>query len=358
MHSWQIETGPGDAAWDAFVAAHPRGHFLQTGAWARHRAADGWLARRCLVRAGDGAGPIVAGAQILIHGRPGMRRAYCPRGPVCEPQDPAWPALAAALRTATRGCIALRLEPHWPDEPAARRFLTEVGLREAEAIQPPSTLRLTLGRGEEALLSEMKQKWRYNLRLAERKGVCVRLEGAEALPTLEALIAETAERNGIGARPEGYHASVWRAFEAAAPGSARLYVARFEGRALAASLVIRFGRVATYLYGGSGEAERQRMPNHALQWAAIREAEAAGCHSYDFWGIPDALGRAAAAGEALDTVAPGSDGLWGVWGFKRGFGGQVWRAIGAWDRVDAPLRYALGSRLLPGLRSRIGRSGR
>lgn len=352
MHIWQIEKGPGDAAWDAFVAAHPRGHFLQSGAWARHRANDGWFARRCLVRDGEGSGTILAGAQILIHGRPGLRRAYCPRGPVCEPGDPTWPALAAAMARATRGCVALRLEPHWPDEPATRGFLIQAGLREAAAIQPPSTLVLSLGRGEEALLAEMKQKWRYNLRLAERKGVTVRREGADALPTLEALIADTAARNGIGDRPAGYHASVWRAFEAASPGAARLYVARFEGLALAASLVVHFGRCATYLYGGSSERERQRMPNHALQWAAIREAESAGLAQYDFWGIPDALGVATVAGEALDAVPVRGDGLWGVWGFKRGFGGQVWRAVGAWDQVHAPLRYTLGSRLIPALRAR------
>ena len=84
------------------------------------------------------------------------------------------------------------------------------------------------------------------------------------------------------------------------------------------------------------------MPNHALQWEAMRQARAAGCRVYDLWGIPDEVGAAVVSGGRAEDVPAGRGGLWGVWGFKRGFGGRVSRAIGAFDDVYRPARYRLG----------------
>lgn len=374
MYAWSLEVG-NDAGWDAFVAGHPAGHFLQSAAWGRLRAEQGWEVRRIIVRkqsesgehfslggefasggrlsSGSGygsgfpgretGGGIVAGAQILVQGRRGMRRAYLPRGPVARVEDPAWPALLDGLRRVSRDCVLLRVEPNWGDGEGGDRILEAAGLIESAPAQPPSTLRLDLGLAEDRLLAEMKQKWRYNIRLAERKGVQVGREGAKGAEVLARLIRETAERNGFAARTADYYRAVWRSFDDS--NQARLYVARHEGAALAAILVIHHGDTATYLYGGSSELERQRMPNHALQWAAIRGALAEGLRHYDFWGIPDAIGQAMGRGEAPESVPEGADDLWGVWGFKRGFGGEVWRAAGAWDMVHAPLRYRLAMRL-------------
>ncbi len=361
MPSWKRSKTMDEQAWRRFAGSRPQAHFLQSVAWAHLRAEAGWEPRRLLITAADASpdadgAAAVAGAQILVRRRPGGRLAYLPRGPICPPDHPAWPVLLDAMKAATRDCVALRIEPNWPDEPVARTVLEAAGLREVEALQPPSTLRLDLTQGPEALLAAMKQKWRYNIRLAGRKEVEVRREGAESLDLLESMIAETAQRNDFAARPQGYYRAVYLAFEAEDPESARLYVARFEDQPLACILVLHYGDTATYLYGGSRELERQRMPNHALQWRAIEEAIAAGLKRYDFWGIPDAIGRAAVAGIPPEEVPEGRDGLWGVWGFKRGFGGEIWRAAGAWDLVHAPLRYALASRWLPRLRQLAGRS--
>ncbi len=353
-----------DAAWDAFVAGHPFGHCLQSAAWGRVRAAQGWQVRRVVVDAGAAGGAEIgalrgappngptAGAQLLVRRRLGGAVAYVPRGPVCAPRDPAWPALRAALRSAARDCVVVRAEPHWPDDPPTRAWLTGQGLRPADPVQPPSTVRVDLARGEDAILAGMKQKWRYNVRLAERSGVTVAEGGAGDLDVLEHLVHATAARHGIGARPAGYHAAVWRELNRPprAPGAgAHVYVARAGGVPLAAILVAHFGDTATYLYGGSSGEERQRMPNHLLQWAAMRHAAAAGLRWYDFWGIPDAIGQAVAAGASPDDVAAGTGELWGVWGFKRGFGGAVWRSVGAWDDVLAPGRYAIGRAVAPWL---------
>ena len=87
------------------------------------------------------------------------------------------------------------------------------------------------------------------------------------------------------------------------------------------------------MYGMSREAHREKMPNHLLQWEAMRWAKAAGCETYDFWGAPDELTEA--------------DPMWGVWKFKEGFGGQVVRHIGAWDYAPSPLLYRLYTAILP-----------
>ncbi len=331
------------------MAAHPAGHFLQASGWGRLRASSRWRVVRVGVR--DDAGELVAGAQILLRPSPLGPVGYVPRGPVCQPDDPAWPALAAAMRAAGgRLAVALRMEPGWSDTAAARGWLAGQGLRPAEPVQPPSTVLLDLTPDEAALLSGLKQKWRYNVRLAQRHGVTARLGGAEDLPRLGQLMAATARRDGFHARPAGYYAAVWRALQP----HARLYLAEWSGQTLAAILVVHHGSSATYLYGASSDLERQRMPNHLLQWEAIRQARAAGLAQYDLWGIPDELGQARGRGVDPDAVPPGRDGLWGVWGFKRGFGGRIWRAVGAWDMVLAPWRYAAGQRLLAWRRRRLG----
>jgi lipid II:glycine glycyltransferase (peptidoglycan interpeptide bridge formation enzyme) len=337
--------------WDRFVAAHPYGHFLQSAGWGRLREARGAGAHR-LWRTDDAGRPAL-GAQALVERRYGGRIVYVPRGPVSAPDDPALPDLLADLRRLTdaAGALALRLEPPWPDTPATRAVLGTAGFREVEPVQPASTVRLDLRRTEDDLLADMKQKWRYNVRLAGRRGVEV-VEGGEAeLPTFAALVAITARRDDFSDRGEAYYRQVWQALGPAA----RLYVARWRDEVLAAIFVVHFGATATYLYGASSDRERQRMPNHILQWEAIRRAKAAGLRWYDFWGVPDALGRAVVAGADPYAIESAEDGLWGVWGFKRGFGGEIVRSVGAWDAVRRPLRYWLGAEVGPQVRRLSGR---
>ncbi len=325
-----------EAAWDAFVAQHPHGHFLQSWAWGRLRERWGWRALRLAAVADDGAR--VAAAQVLVRRSLAGSLAYVPRGPACAPCDPAWSALRWAIRQRLPGLVALRFEPHWPEEPATRAWLREQGLRPAPAVQPPSTVRIDLRAGDEALLAAMKQKWRYNIRLAERRGVTVRRGSQIDLETFYALLCETARRDAFAIRPAEYYRAVWH--ELAEAG--RLYLAERGAEPLAAILVVHFGGTATYLYGASAGNGREHMPNHLLQWQAMRWARQEGLTVYDLWGIPDAIGQAVLAGSAADDVPVGSGGLWGVWGFKRGFGGTVWRTVGAWDDVVALVRYRLG----------------
>jgi lipid II:glycine glycyltransferase (peptidoglycan interpeptide bridge formation enzyme) len=119
-------------------------------------------------------------------------------------------------------------------------------------------------------------------------------------------------------------------------GMCELFVADFQGQTLAALMVFAFGKSAYYFYGASADVERNRKPTYPLQWEAIRWAKSKGCTEYDMWGIPD---------EAMDVdddeAEAREDGLWGVYRFKRGFGGSIKKALRTLDRVYNPLLYKL-----------------
>ena len=215
---------------------------------------------------------------------------------------------------------------------AVARDLRKRGwLPSTEQIQFRNTVELPLEATEEQLLAAMKQKTRYNIRLAERKGVIVRRGTPDDFPTLVAMYQETAARDGFTVRPAAYYLDGWTTLYEA--GMAQPLVAEVEGQAVAAVILVRFGERVIYMYGASSGEARERMPNHLLQWEAIRWARAKGAKVYDFWGAPDDFNE--------------SDRMWGVWRFKAGFNGEVVRFIGAWDYSARPLLYRLYTQAIP-----------
>jgi lipid II:glycine glycyltransferase (peptidoglycan interpeptide bridge formation enzyme) len=272
---------------------------------------------------------------------------YVPKGPVLDFNHAALRrAVVAGLeRLAHRErAIFVKIDPDvvlsWGMEPerpsptgaSFREELLARGWRfSRDQVQFRNTFELDLERPEEELLAAMKQKTRYNIRLAARKGITVRQGTPADFPAIFALYRETAARDGFTIRPEVYYLDAWRAFYEAGFGQPLL--AEHEGEAVAAVIVVAYGTRAIYMYGASSERERQRMPNHLLQWEAIRWAKSQGCRIYDFWGAPD---------EFVET-----DRLWGVWKFKEGFGGQVVRHIGAWDYPARPFWYWLYTAVMP-----------
>ena len=318
--------------WDEFVAAEPWGSFLQTAAWGRFKERWGWRVRRVAVER-DGA--LAAGAQVLFRPLPlGRSVAYVPRGPVAPPDDPG--LLAALLDEVHRaargsGALLLTVEPNWELPTQGTEHLGRIGFRPgAEAMQAEATLMLDLRPAEEDLLAGMRPKWRYNVRLSARRGVVVREGGAEDFSIYARLMAATGERDRFEVRPRGYYEDAWRAFG----DDGKLFVAEYEGRPLAAIIVVKTGATATYLYGASSDEERNRMPNHALQWAAIRWAKSSGCERYDFWGIPPEVP------DDGEVEQYGEGGLWGVYRFKQGFGGRVVKYPRALDFPYSRLGYA------------------
>ena len=331
----EIRTDLPPETWDRFVATHPQGHILQTAPWGELKAAFGWeVERMALVEAGE----IRAGAQVLYRRLPGGlgRLAYVPKGPLVR-----WEVLgeASALLTALaeaargRGAVGLTLEPDLPDEPIWRERLGGLGLSPSPlgSVQPRRTLIVDLSGDEETILKRMKSKTRYNIRLAARKGVRVREGTAADLPAFHRLMAATAARDRFGVHAPVYYE---RAFHLFVPqGWARLLLAEVEGEPVAALMVFALPPRAWYFYGASGNMHREKMPNYLLQWEAMRWARSLGCVEYDLWGVPDE------ERERLEAeFTRRRDGLWGVYRFKRGFGGRLVRTVGAWDR---PLRSFL-----------------
>lgn len=341
-----------DRVWNAFVAQHPHGHLLQTTHWGALKASFGWDSQ--LLTLGSDEQP-VAGAQVLYRRlRRGMPLglagpwpsiAYLPKGPVVDWGDQSLVASLLSLVAAKarkQGAILIRIEPEVAQgkSPALVEQLEALGFQSSpRAVQPRRTLILDISGGEGEILGRMKQKTRYNIRLAQRKGVLVRRGTSSDLSIFAQLMQETGSRNVFGVHSLAYYHQAYDSF--GPDDRVALFVAEYEDQPLGAIMAFALGDTAWYFYGASSSKERRRMPSYLLQWEAIRWARGKGCARYDLWGVPDE------DEEVLeDQFTNRSDGLWGVYRFKRGFGGQLVRWVGAFD---LPL-----NRSLYGLVRRIG----
>jgi lipid II:glycine glycyltransferase (peptidoglycan interpeptide bridge formation enzyme) len=347
-----LEDASSDAVWDDFVARHRYSHFLQTSAWAKLKSRFEWRATRATVGNLFGGDNAAGGASILLRRAATVTLAYVPRGPVVEWRDEtATRAVMAAVRDEARrqGASVLLVEPELADSLDAQQLLSRLGFkRSRNTIQPPSTTLIAIDGDEDAVLAHMKSKWRYNIRLAERKGVTVRALQRDELSVFTELMQETAVRDHFAVHSCEYFAA---AYDLLTPKMGAFLVAEYDGKALASLVVLQCGKKAWYVWGASSNEERSRMPNHALQWAAIQWARQHGATRYDFWGIPDeigkvALGLAGGRGEGTPVdeipvdldILPSHD-LWGVYRFKQGFGGDVVRHAGTWEMPLRPFGY-------------------
>lgn len=350
------------AIWDEFVAGDPHGHLLQSWAWGELKQAFGWQTLRVALWDADGQ-HILAGAQVLCRPLPVLpfSIAYIPKGPVIDWSDAAlclrfFQALHSLLRA--RRVAFLRIDPDLPEQIAEVRseegeevadsidaadadlfgnlysvaqgsvaihHLRALGFSPVvESIQPRRTIAVDLTPDEKAISLRQKPKWRYNAGLAARKGVTVRL--ATSLADLQRwydLMQVTSERDRFAVHTFAYYQRVWELMRSA--DEAELFLAEHAGKLLAGIFVTQVGREGIYLYGASGNEGRSLMPNHLLQWEAMRWCKGRGATLYDLWGI-------------AETEAP-NDPMAGVYRFKRGWGGKMVRFIGSFDYVYSPLLY-------------------
>jgi lipid II:glycine glycyltransferase (peptidoglycan interpeptide bridge formation enzyme) len=303
--------------WNQFLSRHPNAHLLQTGEWGELKSSFGWKPVRIVN--GD------SGVQILFRKLPlGFTIGYIPKS---SPSLLLWQEIDSACKQ--NRAIFLKLEPDaWGDaQPETWNLKLETS---PHNIQPPRTLVVNLRESEEEILARMKQKTRYNIRLAEKKGVTVR--AWNDIESFHKMMLLTGGRDGFGVHSLEYYK---RAYDLLHPKEmCEILVAEYEGRPLATLFVAHYGNRAYYLYGASTEEERNRMPTYLLQWEAMKWAKSRNCEEYDLWGVPD---EDEATLEA--NFETRRDGLWGVYRFKRGFGGELKRAAQAMDRVYNPLLY-------------------
>lgn len=330
-----------DAEWDAFVANHPNGSILQTTNWARLKNRFGWTSHRVWLRKD---GQLVAGAQILYRAAAVglVKMAYIPHGPLVNWDDEEQVTVLLNQIDQSvyeRGASILKMEPLlWQSEAMTAKWEAICQqhdlLPNTDTIQPPNTVLVDLRPSPDEILAAMKQKTRYNIRLAAKKEVTVRQGSLKDIAIFNKLMRETGERDAFGIHTPMYYHAAFEIFEP--KNQVALFLAEYDGRPLAGVMVFVLGKTAAYLYGASSNEERQRMPTYAVQWAAMEWAKAQGCHWYDLWGVPDAP-----EDELEANFTNRHDGLWGVYRFKRGFGGQIQRTIGATDRIYNKLVYKL-----------------
>lgn len=312
--------------WDAFLSDYPDAHILQSAPWGELKSLFGWEVSRVVVGA--------TGAQILFRRYPfGFQFAYIPKGPVGASTEAFWQEVDQLCKR--RRVFLLKVEPDaWTDaDVSLQPQLPSPAFRtSSHSIQPMRTLVLDIRGNEAEILEKMKQKTRYNIRLALKRGIVVR--PSADLETFYRMLQTTSRRDRFGIHQPGYYQKIYELFSPR--GECELLQAEYQGQPLAALLVLARGKRAWYFYGASSNEHRDWMPTYLLQWEAIRWARRMGCSEYDLWGVPDF------DEEKLEAnFSSRSDGLWGVYRFKRGFGGTLRRAAGPWDRVYNPWLYAI-----------------
>ncbi|MGC9025608.1 MAG: lipid II:glycine glycyltransferase FemX [Chloroflexia bacterium] len=322
--------------WNRRLLSFPRPHILQSYEWGESKRATGWTPRHLLLE--DGGRALVA-ALVLRRETPllGAPVLYVPKGPLLAAKGSALLETALEVLEAEarrERAIFIKVDPDIAaEDTAALEVLRRRAWRRGEDVQFRNTILVDLQADEEVLLSRMKPKTRYNIRLAERRGIRVRAGTTDDLPAFYELYRETGRRDGFLTRPYPYYRQIWQTFLES--GWGRLFLAEHEGDLLAGLFLLHFGPCAWYMYGASAGRKREYMPNHLLQWEAMRWARSAGCTTYDLWGAPEQLWP--------------EDPLWGVYRFKAGFGGRFASRIGAYDFVVRPALYLAFSWAVPRL---------
>lgn len=351
--------------WDRIIADLPDTHLFQSWEWGEIKKRNAW---EPIPQVWKGENrEIYAAGLILKRSIPlgglgfGLCLLYVPRGPLLEWKDKYRRSrILDELQSICKRehAIMIKIDPDVvigrgipgseDDRPDAdgQALLEELKARHwvfsNEQIQFCNTVQLDLSGSEETWLGRMKQKFRYNLNLAKRKGVSVRQARLNDLPVLYRMYLETSVRDDFVIRSEDYYMKVWQTF--INMGTADGLVAEVDGEIVSGLFLFHFGKKAWYLYGMSTINHREKMPNHLLQWEAMRLAKAKGCTIYDLWGAP----------EVFDET----DSMWKVFRFKEGMGGDVIRTLGAWDYAPNPRLYSLYTRILPKLLDIMRRKGK
>lgn len=302
-------------AWDDALLAQG-GHLLQSWRWGEFKNAFGWRSARVAVPTATG----YAQAQVLFRSKAGISVGYIPRGPVM-PDDPdanarLWQEIARVARA--HRALTVMIEP---DVPLPPQSIAQLQLTPGPSpIQPARTVKIALA-SDEQLLKQMHQKTRYNVRLAQRRGVVSSIVPPtdEAVSRFYALMLDTSQRNAFGVHAEEYYRTFLRLFG----DDAALIFAEIEGRPAAGVISVAFGSEAIYMYGASSTRDRAHGAGFLIQFDAMRWAREQGCRQYDLWGIP-AEDPPTTHVDGGDRIAGTTGSDWrGLYEFKTRFGGAV-----------------------------------
>jgi len=295
--------------------------FLQSGFWGSFKAQFGWEAFAFRSVWKTTACKEEEKTLLVLRRRlaPGFSLAYVPWGPEL-PDDVscqnALEELAKYLKEKLpKDTVFIRFDPPWFLDSDSQSAIPPSFIRAEADIQPPDSVILDLTRSMDSIIENMKPKWRYNYKLALKKGVKVRQAEKSEIEIFYRLLKETSKRDRIAIHGFEYYKGLF--YGNCNTPEIRLYLAEHEGDVLAGIVALFRGPDAVYLYGASSDSKRNLMPAYALQLKAIEDAKNYGCKNYDFFGIP-----------------PGNDtshSMAGLFQFKTGFGGKIIHRPGSWD---------------------------
>jgi len=335
--------------WNGIIRSFPETQLLQLWEWGEVKEKFGWKASHHIWKESDDllGAALVLEREIRIPLFGSMKMLYIPKGPLMMDwaDEKARKIIFDGLReiAGQRNAFLLKIEPEVILGYGESGELSEIGgeiedelirndwIYSKEQIQFRNTVVLDISLDEDKLLAEMKQKTRYNVRLAAKKGVSVRLGTGKDFESIFSIYTETAIRDGFAVREKKYYFSVWNTFYDA--GMLSPLIAEVEGETVAAVMLFHSGDKAWYVYGMSSGKHRNMMPTYLLQWEAIRTAKSKGCRIYDMWGAPEIFGQ--------------MDPLWGVYRMKKGLGGKVLRTIGSYDLPIKKPHYWLYTQVWP-----------
>lgn len=324
----------------------PTDILFQTVFWSRVKSQLGWEPHAFDLSSSQAAGDILVLTRSYADG---VTAACVPQGPEYGPEPEQYGPFLEELSDALAGHLDrpvtfirydLPWESQysadrgrgdlpgqlWADRPEARlrELRMNFGTRSWNLRKAPldltvaDTFMVDISGSEDEILSRMKPKTRYNIRLAERKGVRVSAAGSDMLPVFYDLYCQTAHRNGFSACEYKYFSAIFSAV-ACRPDRSEVHflLAARHGEMLAGAIIAVSGRTAFYLFGASSNQNRSAMGPYAVQWEAIRLARTKGCTTYDMGAVPP----------SNDPDHP----FYGMYRFKAGFGGKVVHRSGSWD---------------------------
>ncbi|MGN0536533.1 MAG: lipid II:glycine glycyltransferase FemX [Acutalibacteraceae bacterium] len=314
-----------------FLEKNLTGNFMQSPYWADVK--DNWIHTHITVR--DTAGNIDGMMLLLIKKVPMVHTTlmYAPRGPVCNYNIDVLDRLFQAVEKVQKryNAFMLKIDPMIEEtDQTAIENLCALGFHYHpektgyDTVQCRENYVLDIGgKTEEEIFNNFKPKYRYNIRLAEKKGVVCRAYGAERLNDFCSLMQETGKRDGFAIRNKSYFEKMLLNMD----GHCRLYMCDWNGIPLSGAIAVNYAGKTCYVYGASSNEYRNLMPNYLMQWSMIQWAVETGCYLYDFQGIP----------YYNDETHPN----YGVYRFKQGFNGRVLKYAGEFDYIFRPVMMGI-----------------
>lgn len=291
--------------------------FLQAWAWGDLQVANGRTIWRYVI---EEAGTFVAGVLVIKYDLPfGFSWLYVPGYRLKAIAHELFQAEIKKVATQERA-VFLRADIH------DLASVPDGWRKAAREVQPKDTLWLDLQPSEDELLAGLRQKTRYNVRLAQKHGVQVRFSNAPADVEIFLDVAKHMSESGFSYHPDEYYRTFMNVLGPA--GMVELAIAEYNGEALAAHMMVYANGLATYVHGASRKDKRALMAPQLLYWETIKRAKAKGLTTFDFYGVMP---------EGADLNHPWA----GLTRVKSGFGGRRVSYAGAYDFICQPLWYSI-----------------